>query len=195
MKSVLPFLFLILIWGSPFVVEFQKSEGIVKIGEFANGGIVFWVDSTGQHGLVCTKIDLARSIRWNDGLNKINTTITDDNDNKKVKESLTDDEFNRVNQIENLAAKVCSDYSVREEGVLYDDWYLPSREELHLMYISKAVIDSTAILNGGTRFLINNELSPIEYCNSPAWDQVFNYGYLNYDYKNSIFNVRAIRAF
>ncbi len=28
-----------------------------SVGDFAQGGIVFWVDETGQHGLVCAKED------------------------------------------------------------------------------------------------------------------------------------------
>ena len=32
------------------------------------------------------------------------------------------------------AAKVCDDYSVVVDGMTYDDWFLPSREELSRMY-------------------------------------------------------------
>jgi hypothetical protein len=33
------------------------------IGDIAQGGIVFWVDETGQHGLVCAKSDQSSGIR------------------------------------------------------------------------------------------------------------------------------------
>jgi len=37
-----------------------------SVGDFAQGGIVFWVDETGQHGLVCTLNDLdsGSGIEW-----------------------------------------------------------------------------------------------------------------------------------
>jgi len=35
-----------------------------SVGDFAQGGIVFWVDETGQHGLVCAKVDQSADIRW-----------------------------------------------------------------------------------------------------------------------------------
>ena len=40
-----------------------------SIGDFAHGGIVFWVDETGQHGLVCTKEDQIGGVRWHAGAN------------------------------------------------------------------------------------------------------------------------------
>ncbi|MDA0196388.1 MAG: hypothetical protein O2887_17055 [Bacteroidetes bacterium] len=34
------------------------------VGQFAQGGIVFWVDETGKSGLVCTKTDQSTGVRW-----------------------------------------------------------------------------------------------------------------------------------
>ena len=33
-----------------------------------------------------------------------------------------------------VAAKVCAEYSVDIDGITYDDWFLPSKDELNLMY-------------------------------------------------------------
>ncbi|MFA7109732.1 MAG: hypothetical protein WC162_11375, partial [Sphaerochaetaceae bacterium] len=33
-----------------------------------------------------------------------------------------------------VAAKVCAEYSVDIDGITYDDWFLPSKEELNCMY-------------------------------------------------------------
>src|SRR5690554_5634345 len=38
-----------------------------SVGDFAQGGIVFWVDETGQHGLVCAKEDQSTGIQWYNG--------------------------------------------------------------------------------------------------------------------------------
>ncbi len=35
---------------------------------------------------------------------------------------------------DDFAAKVCADYSLTVGGVTYDDWFLPSKDELDLMY-------------------------------------------------------------
>ena len=35
-----------------------------SIGDFVNGGVVFWLDSTGQHGLVCALSDSAINAEW-----------------------------------------------------------------------------------------------------------------------------------
>ena len=42
-----------------------------SIGDFAQGGIVFWVDETGKHGLVCSKSDQdgGSGVRWFAGAN------------------------------------------------------------------------------------------------------------------------------
>jgi len=35
-----------------------------SVGDFAHGGIIFWVDETVQHGLVCAKTDQSTGVRW-----------------------------------------------------------------------------------------------------------------------------------
>lgn len=35
-----------------------------------------------------------------------------------------------------VAAKVCSEYSVEHQGVVYDDWFLPSSNDLYQMYVN-----------------------------------------------------------
>jgi hypothetical protein len=195
MKKIV-FLFITILFGKNlFANESQNSFDTIKIGDFIYGGIVFLVDTTGQHGLVCAKVDQVKGIHWYDDMSKATNFRKDDKGTGELNNTLNNDQKKDDNYTENLATKVCADYSILEGGVLYDNWYLPSREELYHIYVNKEIIDKTAVANGGNNFTINNELNPTEYCNSPSWDQIFNYGYQDYDYKNSIFNVRAIRAF
>ncbi|MCO5232762.1 MAG: hypothetical protein M9888_03360 [Chitinophagales bacterium] len=44
------------------------SAKTYSVGDFAHGGIVFWVDETGQHGLVCAKEDQSTGIQWHNDL-------------------------------------------------------------------------------------------------------------------------------
>lgn len=48
---------------------YAKNAKTYKVGDFAHGGIVFWVDETEQHGLVCAKEDQnttgSKMVCWN----------------------------------------------------------------------------------------------------------------------------------
>jgi len=70
----------------------------------------------------------------------------------------------------------------------YDDWYLPSKNELNLMYtnLKKAGLGGF----GGVWFWSSSQNS-YDY----AWEQNFSVGKQNYFYKNSTYAVRAVRAF
>ena len=47
----------------------------------------------------------------------------------------------------NYAAKLCSDYSVSYNGQTYDDWFLPSKDELNAVGEAKSVISGSDYLN------------------------------------------------
>lgn len=87
-----------------------------KIGDFVQGGIVFWVDKTGAHGLVCAKSDIPYKVGWM------------------------------------YAEDVCNNLSITQDGVKYDDWYLPSIKELSQVYDNYVLIDKIASENGGDVF-------------------------------------------
>ena len=80
------------------------------------------------------------------------------------------------------AAQLCANY----QGGNYGDWYLPSKYELNLLYLQKAVV-------GG--FANSYYWSSTESSNNGAWYQYFGSG-IQYNYsKNSTSYVRAVRAF
>ena len=71
-------------------------------------------------------------------------------------------------------------------GAKFNDWRLPTKDELNLIYKQKESI-------GG--FSIYSYWSSTEVDNTLAWEQNFSYGIQAYNYKDSTANVRAVRAF
>lgn len=91
----------------------------------------------------------------------------------------TSDPYNHTG---NYAARLCDLYSYGG----YDDWFLPSKDELNQMYVQKGGI-------GG--FASDYYLSSSEYSSSSAWDQSFGYGSQGNYSKLGSRRVRAVRAF
>ena len=86
------------------------------------------------------------------------------------------------------AAKVCDDYINTETGTgVYSDWFLPSKDELNLMYTQKTAI-------GGFDWYVY--WSSYEGNANNAASQRFSTGEVYYDNKGSLTNyVRAVRSF
>jgi len=87
-------------------------------------------------------------------------------------------------------AKVCGDYTTEVGVVTYENWFLPSKDELNLMYKKLHNIDPPA---GG--FTDSLYWSSSEDNANSAWSQNFNDGNPNNFLKNSTNRVRAVRAF
>lgn len=91
------------------------------------------------------------------------------------------------------AAHVCADYSVTVDTTTYDDWFLPSKDELDLMYDNLKV-------NGLGGFKSSYYWSSSEYGKYLAWQQNFRGGAQHYENKggyNEYYGryVRPVRAF
>ena len=170
-----------------------------SIGDFVQGGIVFWVDETGEHGLVCSKLDQSTSIRWHAGTGGKTQSLGDGPYAGKANTviiiagqvALGDDGAT-------YAARICNELQITEGGKTYGDWYLPSKEELNQMYVNRATIDSVALLNSGTAFAAANYWSSTEgtsflYLN--AWARNFGSGTGQASSKANTSYVRAVRAF
>ena len=84
-----------------------------------------------------------------------------------------------------FAARLCNEYSVTVGGIIYGDWYLPSKHELNLLYLQKNVV-------GG--FASDGYWSSSEFNAGGAWRFGPGTGTVFNSSKNGLYYVRAVRV-
>ena len=94
----------------------------------------------------------------------------------------------------NYAAKLCDDLTYTVKGVTYSDWFLPSKDELNLMYESCSVIGGfeTRSFSYYPYYWSSSETSS---SSNTAWEQYFNDGYQSRGIRKDSNRVRPVRAF
>ena len=155
------------------------------IGDFREGGIVIWVDDTGQHGLVCDLTDYAAI--WG-----CNGTEIVGADSLTVGSGLQNTEdILAICQTAGIAARVANDLVAQE----YSDWYLPSKEELKYIWLNSFIISERSIALGGDG-LDSYYWSSSEYDADHSWCWDLKFGADDHSYsKETPARVRAIRTF
>lgn len=96
------------------------------VGKPHAGGIIFWLDETGKHGLICSMVDLSTSHVWSNVDNVLigPTAQSDWNGNGNSLAIV-----NQQNHTSS-AAKLCLDYVNADYGTgVYSDWYLMTTGE------------------------------------------------------------------
>ncbi|PQJ79566.1 Lcl domain-containing protein [Polaribacter porphyrae] len=175
-----------------------KSNAIktYKVGDFAHGGVVFWVDETEQHGLVCSKINQSNATKWFAGT--FGNTHAKGNGlfSGKANNSIIIATHASIGDDDNLyAARLCNELEITENSIMYGDWYLPSKYELNLIFQNLSAINATAITNGGEAFTNDVYWSSTEETSSRVWVLNFANGQESTVLKNISNRVRAIRSF
>ncbi len=188
-----------------FVPENGETPNSYSVGDYAQGGIVFYVDETGQHGLVCAKEDQSEGIRWNAGTNGKTRAFGDGLYGGKANTSIIIAAQVAIGDDgQDYAASICNELYVNQGGVRYSDWYLPSRMEFDLMHEVRYLINATATANGGQELELYDypywTSTEIQGNPSESYGWIFHihsgtdgYAY-SYD-KSSLHRIRAIRAF
>lgn len=134
--------------SAPFVSDYPADT----IGTVAHGGVVFYVDETGHHGLVCALDDQSTSAPWNNtGI--LSSPLGIDGDGQGAGEMNTT--LIIAAQIPyswpgNYAAKLCDRYisAGTNTSDSYGDWYLPSKWEFNMLLISTLTINDVLAANG-----------------------------------------------
>ena len=150
----------------------------LKTGDQYQGGIIFSLDASKEHGLIAASLDQSTTASWWNG-SFLNIGATDSTNG-----------FGNTTLIinaqgpGNYAAKICRDY----RGGQYNDWFLPSKVQLNMLYLQKTLV-------GG--FSGSVYWSSTEYETGEAWVQDFSAGHQHIDNTSDGGNVhaRAIRSF
>ncbi len=155
-------------------VDQTKSVEILKIGQSYGGGIIFFIDTTGGHGLIVSKFDIGAELQY--GCNEMETfanSLYDGANNTAVLSRHCGS---------HTAAYQCSHLDI--DG--YKDWYLPSINELNLMFNAMLPPDF---------FNPDMYMSSTEYNEIKAWVYDNSKGIKTVLYKDKTAIVRAIRKF
>jgi hypothetical protein len=168
--------------------EVAATSKTYSIGDIVNGGVVFWLDSTGQHGLVVAFSDVATSEEWGCADTDLSNVPNVTSNPSVGLGAEIGDGFNNTNDILQDCSTAPAALAARSLGA---QWFLPSAKELNQMYANKGVLEA---VSGFTPF-IGYYWSSTEYDESYAWEQNFYVG--NQDSSSKLIpnSVRAVRAF
>jgi len=168
--------------GTAYGEELSFKTAKNYIGDSYQGGIVAYIsDVMGEHGLIAAPNDQSTNIAWWNG----NYTVTG-----AIGTAIGTGQSNTTAIVQtqgpgNYAAKLCDDFVLNG----YNDWFLPSRDELDILYQNRNLI-------GG--FTTDYYWSSSEDYYTSAWCQNFGSGLKSSGNKDGTYaasRVRAVRAF
>ena len=189
LDSTLTTLTSLLIFGCTdiFYAEFNPLANVDDgtcnhiIGDTYQGGIIFYLDGNGG-GLIAAPVDQSAGAKW--GCKGTDISVDGWQIGSGAQNTL--DILAACFQ-PNIAAEICANLTLGG----YNDWFLPSRDELNEMYL---IIGQGSGNIGG--FSNSNYWSSTEDDLNNARRQDFTNGSQTGDYtKDNLFNVRAIRTF
>lgn len=174
-----------------FTISLKKRH---MVGEIYLGGIIFFVDHTGLHGLIASLDDLdgGDGVQWSD---KLNCEVGPEA--QSATDGISNTDAMLAHQNSTSSAQLCRN--------LGPDWYLPANRELYLLFTQELIIDQILDNDGdpNTNGLIQEKFEPTlaRYWSSTEQDAEFAWMYKAASGDNSLYKkkyayrVRAIRAF
>jgi hypothetical protein len=167
----------------------------IQIGDFYEGGVVFYIDETGMHGYVCPIVDtnpVLPEVHGGWGCNSAGDLPGADGIAIGTGSQNTLDILAACTT-DGIAADMCAKLTLNG----YSDWFLPSLDELGEMKKNKDIINAYALAHGGAAF------TNAYYYSSSEKDGFFVYAHGFYSINanfmvgkaNLNYPFRAIRAF
>lgn len=177
-------------YGSEIV--FQTTNFPVAIGQAYQGGIICYIDGSGEHGLIVSNGDIGYAPYGCAGTvtGAIGTAIGTGVVN-------TGTILQSCNET-NTAAKICDDFSVIDGGVIYDDWFLPSIDEAITIYTNLFLNNLGGFSNSNAGYDISSstEYSSTDYLYYGFYSSNnYSYNWTNTRWKTNDLPVRAMRTF
>jgi hypothetical protein len=179
--------------ATPYVVNLNIAH---HVGEMYGGGVIFYVDNTGQHGLIVSIDELSNNQSWS---NVSSTQIGISAQSTWNGQNNTTAIVNQAGH-SNSAAQLCNDYVNTNFGTgVYSDWYLPSVYELSLLFDAKYEVNK-ALDNDGNSSTLAFWLQAVYWSSSErdannAYYLQFQNSSVGYSGKYNFLFVRAVRNF
>lgn len=171
-------------WMPMFLPPASDLALSYSIGQAAQGGIVFFVDESGHHGLVASQADQSTSTKWlSSGFRKTGATLSG------IYGGIENTQI--IMQFQGNGSYAAS-LAANHNGSNFGDWYLPSLVELNLMYTNKIAIGgfSNAVYWSSTESTVSQSDPSIN-----AMQKSFTNGAITSTNKNTTARIRAIRKF
>src|ERR1035437_4545432 len=108
------------------------KDTIHRVGELFGGGVIFFVDSTGHHGLICSLSDIVDPKSFQQFSRQDPTKLK----GRKDSADLINQVF-AVHKVEH-AEELCNNYNNSNYGKgVFSDWHLPTLEQLEILFLVK----------------------------------------------------------
>lgn len=194
-------IFFIFLTLSITVISCNSSDDIqnpnLKIGDDYQGGIIFYIDATGEHGLIAYSADLNEA-PWG----CLDTDPNPPNPEPPSSpiaqnEGIGFGEQNTLAIIDfcdepNIAARLSFDLNAKG----FDDWYLPSIDELRLIYENKELIGGFPDLNNdssqGEFYIYSSSSEGVETGDGNGGFYYLNYYVFDFSDTTVIANARKV---
>jgi hypothetical protein len=171
---------------------FFKTVPALCVGQVYRGGLIAYFLEPGDdgydpqvlHGLIVTPMDQSKFIKWSEDNHFIGKTGKAIGSGKTNTSKIVNFLGNGI-----YAAKICDDLVLNG----YDDWYLPSIEELNKLFFTNGIFI--------TKWTNNSYCSSSEYSSGTVYQNgLFDHscessGYIGPNLKTYNYAVRAIRSF
>lgn len=146
-----------------------------NVGDELGGGVVFWVDNSKSHGLICNKSHITESaVNYGPALPEVGTLAdigSGKENSEKLKKQISD--WRQSGDGEWLTKKtvveLCDEHTVTVNEVVYNDWFLPSEGELSELFLAKNIVAEKGAIFKSDNYWTSTEVVG----NGWAWAQLY----------------------